>query len=135
MSNNIQLGIIGFGDMGKLYAKAFKIAGWKHINVCDVPAKYDELLVQFGEDYNVFRDGFAVARRSDFVLFSVEAANIDKVVSMYGPCMKVGAIASGQVGCGVNEPAYILLIPFPSFVKLDFCEIARSNCVSKVPTA
>ena len=93
----IELGIIGFGDMGKLYAKAFKRAGWKKINICDIPSKYDELLSKYGSEYNVCEDGFAVTRRSDFTIFSVEAANIEKVVSMYGPSMKLGAIASGQV--------------------------------------
>ena len=32
------------------------------------------------------RDGHAVARSSDFIIYSVEAASIDKVVAEYGPC-------------------------------------------------
>lgn len=35
---------------------------------------------------NVLRDGHAVSRRSDFIIYSVEAKNIDKVVAEYGPC-------------------------------------------------
>ena len=33
------------------------------------------------------RDGHAVARSSDFIIYSVEAGSIDKVVAEYGPCM------------------------------------------------
>ena len=33
------------------------------------------------------RDGHAVARSSDFIVYSVEAEFIDKVVAEYGPCM------------------------------------------------
>lgn len=33
------------------------------------------------------RDGHAVARSSDFIIYSVEARSIVKVVAEYGPCM------------------------------------------------
>jgi prephenate dehydrogenase (NADP+) len=33
------------------------------------------------------QDGHAVARSSDFIIYSVEAESIDKVVAKYGPCM------------------------------------------------
>jgi hypothetical protein len=35
----------------------------------------------------VLPDGHAVARSSDFIVFSVEAEFIEKVVAEYGPCM------------------------------------------------
>jgi prephenate dehydrogenase (NADP+) len=35
---------------------------------------------------NVCRNGHAVSRQSDFIIYSVEAENIDKVVAEYGPC-------------------------------------------------
>ena len=35
---------------------------------------------------NVVRDGHSVSRRSDFIIYSIEAENIDKVVAKYGPC-------------------------------------------------
>lgn len=34
----------------------------------------------------VYRDGHQVSRRSDLIIYSVEAAQIDQVVAMYGPC-------------------------------------------------
>ena len=33
------------------------------------------------------RDGHAVARSSDFIIYSVEARSMDKVVAEYGPCI------------------------------------------------
>ena len=35
---------------------------------------------------HVMPDGHAVARSSDFIVFSVEAEFIEKVVAEYGPC-------------------------------------------------
>lgn len=37
---------------------------------------------------NVCQNGHAVSRQSDFIIYSVEAENIDKVVAEYGPCKK-----------------------------------------------
>jgi hypothetical protein len=34
----------------------------------------------------VYKDGHAVARSSDFMIYSVEAEFIDRVVAEYGPC-------------------------------------------------
>lgn len=35
---------------------------------------------------NVLRDGHLVSRTSDFIMYSVEAEFIDRVVAEYGPC-------------------------------------------------
>lgn len=92
------IGIIGFGDMGRLYATTFQKAGWKNIFVCDVEEKYKSLSTElFNSGIAVLLNGYAVARQSDIVIFSVEAAKIDSVVQKYGPSMKLNAIASGQV--------------------------------------
>jgi hypothetical protein len=34
----------------------------------------------------VMQDGHAVSRSSDFIVYSVEAEYIDRVVAQYGPC-------------------------------------------------
>lgn len=34
----------------------------------------------------VFPDGHGVSRSSDFIMYSVEAEFIDRVVAQYGPC-------------------------------------------------
>jgi prephenate dehydrogenase (NADP+) len=51
------------------------------------------------------RNGHFVSRRSDWIIYSVEAANIDKIVSMYAPSTKVGAIVGGQTSCKAPEIA------------------------------
>ncbi|KAJ3281629.1 prephenate dehydrogenase (NADP(+)) [Borealophlyctis nickersoniae] len=99
----VEIGLIGLGDMGKLYARLFREAGWKKVNVCDLPSKYDQLQRELeGTGLKVLPDGFAVARRSDFIVYSVEAANVDRVVAMYGPATKLGATVCGQTS--VKEP-------------------------------
>jgi prephenate dehydrogenase (NADP+) len=73
------------------------------VNVCDLPSKFDELSIELQDTgMHVYKDGYAVSRRSDVVFYSVEAKNIDAVVAQYGPATKVGAIVSGQTS--VKEP-------------------------------
>ncbi|KAJ3258094.1 prephenate dehydrogenase (NADP(+)) [Boothiomyces macroporosus] len=100
--NTLELGIIGFGDMGKLYGKHFLKHGWKNVNVCDLPENYEKIKVFEKQGFKVWKDGYAVARRCDFVMFSVEAAYIDKVVAQFGPSMRIGSIACGQTS--VKDP-------------------------------
>lgn len=50
----------------------------------------------------VFQDGHGVSRRSDFIIYSVEAGAIDAVVKQFAPSTKVGAIVGGQTS--VKDP-------------------------------
>lgn len=93
----VQIGIIGMGDMGRLYANKLRAGGWENVHVCDLPEKYESLRRDLeGTGINVWPDGHHVARRSDFCMFAVEVVNMDRVVAEYGPSMKVDAIVSGQ---------------------------------------
>ena len=79
------------------------------IHVCDIPEKYGALqrlysgsllslfalLSKSGSidhtftekpNITVLSDGHAVARSSDFIIYSVEAEFIDRVVAQFGPC-------------------------------------------------
>lgn len=65
------------------------------------------------------KDGHLVSRKSDYIIYSVEAANIDQIVATYGPCKlncihqhsilsndlatKVNAIVGGQTSCKAPE--------------------------------
>ncbi|RHZ55431.1 hypothetical protein Glove_415g14 [Diversispora epigaea] len=99
----LEIGLIGLGDMGLAYAKRMVKAGWKRVNVCDLPSRYEQLKEQLKDTgLNVLYDGYAISRRSDFIIYSVEAENIDKVVGQYGPSTKLGAIVAGQTS--VKEP-------------------------------
>lgn len=102
----VQLGIIGMGDMGRLYANKMRAGGWEHVNVCDRAENYESLRRDLeGTGICVFSDGHQVARRSDFCMFAVEAVNLDRVVAEYGPSMKVDAIVSGQSSVKAPEKA------------------------------
>ncbi|KAJ5215796.1 uncharacterized protein N7498_002203 [Penicillium cinerascens] len=100
------IGIIGMGDMGKMYAQRLSDAGWR-INACDRPENYESLQQEFASQQGVtiFPNGHLVSRISDFILYSVEAGVIDRVVAQYGPSTKVGAVVGGQTSCKAPELA------------------------------
>lgn len=101
------IGIIGMGAMGRMYTKYLAEGGWKKIYVCDIPAKYEELKRAYEDipGVTVFPDGHRVSRASDFIMYSVEAEYIDRVVAEYGPSTKLGAIVSGQTSVKAPEKA------------------------------
>jgi prephenate dehydrogenase (NADP+) len=99
----MEIGLIGLGDMGKLYAREFAKAGYR-VNGCDLPEKRSQLEEELaGTDIHLLDDGVAVARRSDFLVYSVEAENIGRVVEKYGPSTKKGAIVAGQTSVKTPE--------------------------------
>ncbi|KAJ5368553.1 uncharacterized protein N7496_008313 [Penicillium cataractarum] len=100
------IGIIGMGDMGKMYAQRLSDAGWR-INACDRPENYESLQQEFASQplVTIFPNGHLVSRISDFILYSVEAGVIDRVVAQYGPSTKEGAIVGGQTSCKAPELA------------------------------
>ncbi|AMD19637.1 HCL514Cp [Eremothecium sinecaudum] len=97
------IGIIGLGDMGLMYAEKLSQAGWNVI-CCDRPERYEELREKHkGASFRVFANGHLVARMSDYLMYSVEAANIGKIVARYGSSTKVGAVVGGQTSCKREE--------------------------------
>ncbi|PIA14255.1 NAD(P)-binding protein [Coemansia reversa NRRL 1564] len=102
-AKDVEIGIIGAGDMGMLYAKRFRKAGYV-VNLCDTPEKYDELLEKHGgQGISILRDGYAVSRRSDIIIYSVPAVIINKAVAEYGRATKMGAIVAGQTSVKTPE--------------------------------
>ncbi|KAF1953513.1 prephenate dehydrogenase [Byssothecium circinans] len=51
------------------------------------------------------RSGHYVSRSSDYIIYSVEAKNIETVVKAFGPSTKLGAIVGGQTSCKAPEIA------------------------------
>ncbi|KAF2019561.1 NAD(P)-binding protein [Aaosphaeria arxii CBS 175.79] len=100
------VGIIGMGDMGIMYARRLSDAGWK-VNACDIPEKYEALVEQFKDrpKVEIMPSGHYVSRASDYIIYSVEAKNIDAVVKLFGPSTKMGAIVGGQTSCKAPEIA------------------------------
>ncbi|KAJ2630831.1 prephenate dehydrogenase (NADP(+)) [Coemansia sp. RSA 1290] len=100
---NFEIGIIGAGDMGMLYAKRFKKAGYT-VNICDTPDRYAELQAKHGDlGINILPDGYAVSRRSDYIIYSVPAVIIGKAVQEYGRATKMNAIVAGQTSVKTPE--------------------------------
>ncbi|KAI0512729.1 prephenate dehydrogenase [Xylaria bambusicola] len=97
---NFIVGIIGMGDMGKMYARRLSDAGWK-IKACDKEDQYEDLCEEFSSRTNIqiLRNGHLVSRASDYIIYSVEAAAISRVVAEYGPSTKQNAIVGGQTSC------------------------------------
>lgn len=90
------IGIIGLGDMGKLYALAFAKAGYK---VCgtDVGERLAALTIELSPlKIEVLADGHEVSRKSDFIIYCVEAEKIETVVAQFAKSTKYGAIVAGQ---------------------------------------
>lgn len=97
------IGIIGLGDMGLLYARSFAQAGWKVIG-CDREEMYDEIVDKYkDEQFGLVKNGHLLSRVCDYIIYSVEAENIKKIVKMYAPSTKVGAIVGGQTSCKAPE--------------------------------
>ncbi|KAI9890798.1 MAG: prephenate dehydrogenase (NADP(+)) [Vezdaea aestivalis] len=100
------IGIIGLGDMGKMYARRLSDAGWR-VHACDKEDRVEELKKEFAsrKHVHILPNGHLVARSSDWIIYSVEAEAIDKVVALYGPSTKQGAIVGGQTSCKAPEIA------------------------------
>ncbi|SCU92027.1 LAMI_0E08416g1_1 [Lachancea mirantina] len=97
------VGIIGLGDMGLMYANAFAEAGWKVV-CCDRAEMYEILVEKYAENkFEVVQNGHLVSRVSDYIIYSVEAENIEKIVSLYGPSTRMGSIVGGQTSCKSPE--------------------------------
>lgn len=97
------IGIIGLGDMGLLYARRFSQAGWTVVG-CDREETYQDTMLKYSEEqFKILKNGHAVSRVSDYIIYSVEAANIKKIVQQYGPSTKLGAIVGGQTSCKAPE--------------------------------
>ena len=99
----MNIGIIGLGDMGRLYAKAFAKAGYQ-VCGCDLPENRDRLeneLAPFG--IKILDNGLDVSRTCDLIIYSVEADRMAQVVAECGSSTKYGAIVAGQTSVKTPE--------------------------------
>jgi prephenate dehydrogenase (NADP+) len=100
----MKIGIIGLGDMGKLFARIW--ASYPEFTVfgCGRPENFHALEREFeNTNIHILEDGIAVSRICDFILYSVEAENIKNVIQKYGPSTKFGAIVSAQTSVKSQE--------------------------------
>lgn len=97
----MKVGIIGLGDMGSLFAKAWSEKGFE-VYGCDLPAKR-EILQEKLPKVNILTDAIAVARISDVIMYAVETEKLAEVVQKIGPSTKHGAIVTGQTSVKTPE--------------------------------
>nr|MBC7614114.1 prephenate dehydrogenase [Pseudopedobacter sp.] len=101
----MKIGMIGLGDMGKLYACTFAKAGLSVVG-CDLQERklaLEEELSPFG--IQVLNDAKEVSHISDFIFYAVEAEKINEVVSATGYATKAGAIVTGMTSVKTPEVA------------------------------
>lgn len=99
----MEIGIIGTGDMGKLYAREFARVGYR-VNCTDLPENRGQLEKDLAESgAYILDDGIAVSRRSDLIFYLVPVEDIGKAVAQYGPSTRRDAIVSS--GTSVMTPS------------------------------
>ncbi|KAI9804856.1 MAG: hypothetical protein M1825_001225 [Sarcosagium campestre] len=121
--DEVAVGIIGMGDMGKMYARRISTSDDGHdlvevydpmliwfltrVNACDKESKYESLLEEFSgrSNIHIYPNGHLVSRASNYIIYSVEAEAIGDIVAQYGPSTKQGAIVGGQTSCKAPEMA------------------------------
>lgn len=99
----MNIGIIGLGDMGRLYARAFATAGYQ-VCGCDLPENREQLedeLTPF--NIKILNSGLEVSRNCDLIIYSVEADRLAQVVAECGASTKHGAIVAGQTSVKTPE--------------------------------
>jgi len=99
----MNIGVIGLGDMGKLYAKAFSKVGYK-VCGCDLPENREKLEEELSPfKIKIMDNGRDVSRTSDLIIYSVEADRLAAVVAECGSSTKYGAIVAGQTSVKTPE--------------------------------
>lgn len=126
----MKIGIIGLGDMGKLFAKTWASKGFD-VCGCDRPNFTESLREELAPfNVKVLENGVEVSRICDFILYSVEAEKIDEVVAMYGPSTKHGAIVAGQTS--VKTPEIKAFEKLPKDVQIVTCHALYGPAVNPV---
>jgi len=119
----MNIGIIGLGDMGRVYAKAFAKAGYAVFG-CDMPENRGQLEEELSPlGMRILADGHQVSSKADLLIYSVEAELIDHVVAQYGASAKAGCIVAGQTSVKYPEiqafekylPANVFIVTMHAF--------------------
>jgi prephenate dehydrogenase (NADP+) len=101
----MKIGIIGLGDMGKMFARIWDEQSFE-VYGCDLPDKFESLIDELKDTkIQILKDAVSVSRICDFIVYSVEAENIEAVVKYAGPSTKIGAIVTGQTSVKTPEIA------------------------------
>ena len=115
----MKIGIIGLGDMGKLYARTFSQAGLKVFG-CDLPERKQALQEELeSHNINILYSAKNVSETCDFIFYAVEAEKIAEVVALSGAYTKSGAIVTGMTSVKTPEvAAFEKYLPFDTEIIL-----------------
>ncbi|OAQ40450.1 prephenate dehydrogenase [Pedobacter psychrophilus] len=119
----MKIGIIGLGDMGKLYARTFAKAGLE-VSGCDLIDRklaLEEELSPLG--ITILNDAKEVSNTCDFIFYAVEAEKINEVVAYSGDATKAGAIVTGMTSVKTPEVS-----AFEKYLPED-CEIILTHAL------
>ncbi len=117
----MKIGIIGLGDMGKLYACTFAKAGLE-VCGCDLPERTLALQQELSPlGITILNDAKEVSNTCDFIFYAVEAEKINEVVAYAGQATKAGAIVTGMTSVKTPEVA-----AFEKYLPKD-CEIILTH--------
>ena len=107
-----RVGIIGLGDMGKLYARELARAGL-HVRGCDPPEKREALAAELGPlGIAVEPDADAVIAQSELVVISVEAERVAELIARHAPRARAGTIFGAQTAVkSIEIPAFEKHLP------------------------
>jgi prephenate dehydrogenase (NADP+) len=101
----MKIGMIGLGDMGKLYACTFAKAGLSVVG-CDLPDRKASLIAELSLlGIAILDDAKEVSNTCDFIFYAVEAEKILEVVAFAGEATKSGAIVTGMTSVKTPEVA------------------------------
>ncbi|CAH7684793.1 hypothetical protein PPACK8108_LOCUS19219 [Phakopsora pachyrhizi] len=126
------VGIIGMGGMGRMYTNRLAQESGYQLIVCDRPELFDSLKLDYEALCNVkvVLDGHLVSRESDFIIYCVDAENLESIVAQYGPSTKAGAVVAGQTS--VKAPEQIAFEKYlPSNTKI--CSVHSLHGPSLIP--
>ncbi len=99
----MKIGIIGLGDMGKLYALKFAETGLEVFG-CDLPNRKQSLIEELSPyGIVILNDGLEVSKLCDFIFYAVEAEKIAEVVAACALSTKQGAIVTGMTSVKTPE--------------------------------
>lgn len=101
----MKIGMIGLGDMGKLYGRTFAKAGLA-VAGCDLPDRKLSLINELSPlGIEILDDAKEVANTCDFIFYAVEAEKIEQVVANAAMATKEGAIVTGMTSVKTPEVA------------------------------
>lgn len=99
----MKIGIVGLGDMGKMFAKRWSAIGFEVCGI-DTPKNYEIVCSELlNTNVKVLKSAKDLAQSVDFIMFCVETDNIAAVVEQMAPHIPSNCIVSAQTSVKAPE--------------------------------